>query len=795
MSYNYAAMNTRKRFQVRCAATTCLLLLSGAALWAQKPAALRASFDSAVAPVLNKSCAPCHDSRTVSGGLNVTELTASSLSTKREQWEKVVRRVSAGEMPPLGIPKPPGLSAMVDYLRKTIDEADSRTPVDPGRVTAKHLNRVEYQNAVRDLLGVNYQATKEFPVDDSGDGFDNIGDVLSVSPLLTERYLAAAERISARALGLVKLPSKPILNSYADDDNYKEIVPFTGTSGSAKRVSPNAIEATHRVLFDGEYTIQAGLAGGRPNPGEPVTLALWMDGEVIASKQVTMAASKGKYFFPYETADIKAVLPEGVHTFRLSYRNDPEGDAMSMAEAIDGKKNKYIQMMGFLGPEKPKDEPVSRKMVLVCDPTSGAACIEKIVSTLARRAWRRPVTSKETATLTSLVAKSRADGSNMDQALQEAVQAILASPNFLFHIEHDASKGPHAVSGIELASRLSFFIWSSIPDEELLSLGITGKLTVPAVLDAQIKRMIDDPRSAAIADNFAGQWLETRNLDAIRPDPEKFPAWGPELKEAMRTETRMFFDSILRENRPIGDFLNARYTFLNETLAKHYGIEGVKGPQFRRVDLSTNQRGGVLSHGSVLAVSSYPSRTSVVIRGKYILENILGTPPPPPPPDVPAIDDAAIGTMLSLRQQMEKHRSNPICASCHSKMDPLGFALENYDAIGKWREQDGKFAVDSSGTLPDGKTFNGPAAMRDVLAERMPDFARNLVEKMMMYSIGRGITPSDRRSIRQIESKWTANGLKFQTLIYEVAHSAPFQSRRGETLESGNTRHKEVAAK
>jgi hypothetical protein len=354
-------------------------------------------------------------------------------------------------------------------------------------------------------------------------------------------------------------------------------------------------------------------------------------------------------------------------------------------------------MIGFLGPEKPAEEPASRKKILTCDPNSGAACVRTIVSTLARRAWRRPVTEKEIGLLTGLYAKARADGSSSDQALQEAMEAILASPNFLFHIEHDASAGPHAVSGVEMASRLSFFIWSSIPDDELLNLAVAGKLATPAVLDAQIKRMIDDPRASALAENFAGQWLEIRNLDSIRPDPDKFPAWGPDLKESMRTETRLFFDSVLRENRPISEFLTARYTFLNETLAKHYGIDGVKGPQFRRVELATNQRGGILSQGAVLAVSSYPSRTSVVLRGKYILENILGTPPPPPPPDVPPLDNDAVGTVLSLRQQMEKHRANAICAACHSKMDPLGFALENYDAIGKWREQDGKFPVDSSG--------------------------------------------------------------------------------------------------
>jgi hypothetical protein len=688
---------------------------------------------------------------------------------------------------------------MVDWVRKTLDQADSRQPVDPGRVTARHLNRVEYQNSIRDLLGVNFQATKEFPVDDSGDGFDNIGDVLSVSPLLTEKYVAAAERIAARALGLVALPARPIKSSYADDDNYKEVVPFNGTSGSAKRVSPNAIEATHRVIFDGEYTIQAGLAGGRPNPEKPVTLALWMDGEILQTKDISMATPEGKFFTPYETIEMRAFLPEGLHTFRLGYLNDPVGDAMTKADALNAKLNKYIQLIGFVGPEKPAGESAGRMKILICDPSEGPACIEKIASTLARRAWRRPVTTPEVATLTNLYAQSRKEGSTSDQALQEVVETILASPNFLFHIEHDpktAPGAPHPVSGVELASRLSYFIWSSTPDDELLDAGISGKLATPAVLDAQIKRMIDDPRSSALAENFAGQWLEIRNLDSIRPDPDRFPAWGPELKEAMRTETRMFFDSILRDNRPISDFLNARYTFLNEPLAKHYGIEGVKGPQFRRVDLATEQRGGILGQAAVLAVSSYPSRTSVVLRGKFVLDNILGTPPPPPPPDVPALDNDSVGTLLSLRQQMEKHRANSVCAGCHSKMDPMGFALENYDAIGKWRVQDGKFPVDSSGTLPDGKTFDGPAAMRQALSERLPDFARCLIEKMIVYSLGRGLQPADHRTVARIQSSWAAQGYRFQSLIYEVAHSAPFQSRRGEAAVSGAQQPaKEVAQK
>ena len=735
-----------------------------------------ADFANTVAPVLKNTCQTCHNPQMASGGLDFTTL--RSLGENREEWEKVLRRLKAGEMPPPGIPKPAGLPAMVRLIESTFDAADKNAPIDPGRVTARHLNRVEYQNTIRDLLAVNYQATKEFPVDDTGDGFDNIGDILSVSPLLAEKYVAAAETIAQRAMRLTRLPAKPIRETYADDDNYKEVVPFTGTNGAAKRISPNAIEATHRVSFDGEYTVQAGLAGGRPGDPKPVTLALWMDGEILKTKEIPMLAPKGKFFTPYEIVEFKAVLPEGIHTFRLSYLNDPEGDAMNKATALDAKKNKYIQLIGFVGPEKPSEEPESRKKVLVCDPATGPACIEKIVSTLATRAWRRPVTKPEIATLTGLYTASRKAGSSIDESLQDVIQTVLSSPNFLFHVERN-------LGSVELASRLSYFIWRSMPDDALLQAGISGDLLKPAVMDAQIRRMIDDPKSKALAEDFAGQWLEIRNLDSIRPDPDKFPVWGPELRESARTETLMFFDSILRENRPISDFLTARYTFLNEPLAKLYGIEGVQGAQFRRVELASGQRGGILSQASVLAVSSYPSRTSVVLRGKYILDNILGAPPPPPPPNVPTLDENSVGTVLSLRAQMEKHRASPVCASCHSKMDPLGFALENYDAIGRWRDADGKFPVDSSGTLPDGTTFNGPGEMRQVLAGRLPEFAQCLAEKMMVFAIGRGVTPADRRTVQQITRNWEKEGYKFQSLIYEVARSAPFLHRT-EILEAKN---------
>jgi hypothetical protein len=773
-----------------------ILIVSGlcavavALAYAQAPVAnssQAASFDNAVLPVLQKVCAACHNQQMASGGFDVTPLErADSLASNREDWETILRKLQAGEMPPPEVPKPEGLAIMTDYIQRELERLDRNAKPDPGRVTARHLNRAEYRNTVRDLLGVDFQTTQEFPVDDTGEGFDNIGDVLSVSPLLAEKYLEAAERISARALGLVPLPAKPVTASYADDEHYNELVSFTGTSGSAHRAGNNFIEATHRVEYDGDYIVQAGLAGNRGPDAKPVTFGFWMDGKLLHSEQVETTPSQAVYFASYEKKDFTLFLPEGVHTFRLGFIDDEYGAKLPKTTAFNPRTNKYPQLIGFVGPLPSKGELASRQAILVCDPKSGTACIQRILASLARRAYRRPVSATEVASLVALAGKAQSQGLTAEEGIQTAIEAILVSPDFLFRIERDPQpENPsvvHRLSDVELASRLSYFLWSSMPDGELLGAAEAGKLGNPAVLDAQVKRMLADPRSDALVDNFAGQWLELRNLDAMKPDPDKFPEWGPELREAMRTETHMFFDSVLRENRPVSDFLNGRYTFLNEMLARFYGIDGVTGPEFRRVELTTSQRGGVLGQASVLTVSSYPSRTSVVLRGKYILDNILGTPPPPPPPGVPALDEDAVGTTLSLRQQMEKHRADPACASCHSKMDPLGFALENYDVIGKWRTMDGKFPVDSSGTLPDGTTFDGPAQMRQVLAGNLSQFTQGLAGKLLVYALGRGVQPYDRPAIAAIVRNCAADGYRFQSMIGEVVRSLPFQSRRGEAV-------------
>ena len=736
------------------------------------PAAGTPTFENTVAPVLTRTCTPCHNDDLASGGLNIAPFTqAASLTKSRDGWDIIVRKIRAGEMPPKGIPRPAQMDAVIQCLLDEFAKADRNLKPDPGRVTARRLNRSEYSNTIRDLLAVDFRADQNFPTDDLGNGFDNIGEVLTISPVLMDRYLAAAARIAARAVAADPLP-KPLEAQYANKD--KKI----------RRVDFSTIEAHGRIEFDGEYIVRFGLPGERSSDAKPVTLAFWMDGKLLGSMPVETKPSKLVYFNPYSEEQMRLFLPEGDHVFRAAFLGDEFVKGLGAKEAYDNKKNKFLDSVTFIGPYAPQTPPPSRAKIFLCDPASGAACVEKIVSNLAHHAWRRPVTPAETTSLLKFVALAKSDGQSTGQGIQLALQAMLVSPHFLFRIEHDPkpldASSAHPVTDLELASRLSYFLWSTMPDDELLALAESGKLHNAATLDVQVKRMLADPRSAALADNFAGQWLELRNLDVVKPDPQKFPDWSPELRDAMKQETRLFFDCMLRENRPLSEFLDAPFTFLNERLAKHYGIEGVDGPDFRRVELAGGQRGGILTQASVLTVSSYPTRTSVVIRGKYILNNILASPMPPPPPDVPPLDEAAVGTSASLRQQMEKHRADAMCASCHNKMDPLGFGLENYDGIGKWRTMDGKFPVDSSGVLPNGDSFSTPAQMRAVLKNQMPQFSRCMVEKMLTYSLGRGLGSYDRRTVDDIDRKLAANGYGFQSLIYEIVRSLPFQSRRGE---------------
>ncbi len=738
------------------------------------------AFEPTIQAFFAAHCYDCHDAQQNAGNLNLEAYgTTTAVIQQRDQWEQVLQKLRTGEMPPKGMPRPKEaeLQMVMRWLEKLFEQADQQAKPDPGRVTARRLNRTEYANTIRDLLAVDFRATQEFPVDDSGGGFDNIGDVLTISPVLMGKYMDAAERIAARAIGADPLPKKPIEAEYSR------------RTSNLRQPDASTVEATHRVEWDGEYTIRFGLPGERPKDAKPVTMGFYMDGKLLHSKSVETKPSGLVYFNPFSEEEIRLFLPEGDHSFRAAFLNDEFVKTLDKKDFYDNKKNKFIGSMIFVGPFASKIEKASRKKILICEPNTGAACVEKIIATLAHRAYRRPVTKSEMASLLKLASTAKGGGSaglSVEQGIQVAIQAMLVSPHFLFRIERDLTPTDptriHKISDLELASRLSYFLWRSMPDDELLTLAEAGKLRLPATLNAQVKRMLDNEKSAALADNFAGQWLETRNLDVVKPDPQKFPDWGPDLRDAMKAETRMFFEAILRENRSLSDFLDARFTFLNERLARHYGIEGVTGVDFRRVELVNDQRGGILAHASVLTVSSYPTRTSPVIRGKYLLENILGTPPPPPPPNIPTLNEEAVGNASSLRQQLEKHRTNPTCASCHSRMDVLGFGLENYDAIGRWRTVDGKFPIDAGGTFPNGKSFVTPAEMRTLLKSELPDFARCLTQKMLTYSLGRAVERYDRRTVNDIQRKLAASDYRFQTLIYEIVQSLPFQSRRGEAF-------------
>jgi mono/diheme cytochrome c family protein len=739
------------------------------------PPPTHAAFSAATKTLFEETCSECHNATDLAGGLDMSlYASVDSLDADRERWDVILTKLKNQEMPPEDVLRPDKeIDDLVKFLEHEFARADAAMKPDPGRVTARRLNRAEYTNTIRDLLAIEFRADKNFPTDDSGEGFDNLGDVLTISPVLMEKYLSAAERIAQRSLAATTLP-KPVEVEYSL--RFKNL----------RRIDPSTVEATHRFDFDADYELKIGLPGQRAKDAAPVTLGLWVDGKLAHKMTVETKPSGLVYFNPYSEERMRIPVPEGDHTIRLGFIDDPFVKTIAKEEIYKDTVNKWIGSVTLVGPFRSEGEKPSRKRILVCNPASSALCVDRILATLARRAYRRPVTGAEVASLKRFVTLARNEGQSVEEGITLAIQAMLVSPHFLFHVERDLyptdPSRMHRLSDVELASRLSYFLWNSMPDEELLSLAEQRRLRVPQVLDAQVTRMLADPKASAMAENFAGQWLEIRNLDSIKPDPQKFPAWTPELREAMKIETRMFFDTILRENRPITEFIDARYTFLNEFLAKYYGIEGVSGPDFRRVDLTTPERGGVLTHGSVLAVSSYPTRTSVVIRGKYILQNILGSPPPPPPADVPALDEEGVGTTASLRKQMEKHRTNAVCASCHSRMDPLGFALENYDAIGKWRTMDGEFPVDSSGVLPGGKKFASSAELRDILSQRREEITHTLTEKMMIYALGRGLARYDRPTVNEITKRVATSGYGFQTLVREVIRSLPFQSRRAETL-------------
>lgn len=807
-----------------------LLLIAQGAAPLQQPLS---SFETTVVPFLRQHCLSCHTKGAASAGLELDSfLKASSLAKDPDSWKHFVARIRTGQMPPPGSPKPdPAQSkAMTAWVMEEIARQERAIQPQAGRVTARRLNRAEYNNTVRDLLGVTVRPADDFPQDDSGYGFDNIGDVLSLSPPLLEKYLTAAEQVAREAIfGPEKVPVRLVeLRSPRKDAVPPEKIP---TQYDEEGLTiPQSFHSTYRFPTDGRYVINAVLSGLRPEGCEPMQFGLWIDGKKV---QQVKYLPEGVTTFPggpFEVYGQKAVferitIPAGEHwvavTVERIYEGMPERfggpnpskkvvaavepskrfqlpplPADATPEQIKERKEREerfkafqerqnrglmggvkISMVEVGGPYDVSKGPTAatRTRLFTCGHTNGvhnATCAKKILSNLTRRAFRRPVSAAELTPYLQLFADSRKAGDGFNEALCNAVQAVLVSPHFLFRIEqkHDA---------FELASRLSYFMWSSMPDETLLNLAQSGQLRRPEVLTAQLERMRKDPRSSTLATNFAGQWLELRKLESLQRDQEKFPAFDEYLRLSMRRETELFFNEIVQNDRSVLDFIDGDYTFINEKLAILYGMENVKGPQFRKVNLTGTNRCGILTQGSVLALTSYSTRTSPVLRGKWILDNMLNTPPPPPPPGVPSLEETKTAEGASLRQQLEEHRNKPLCASCHAKLDPLGFGLENFDALGRWREKDGTTPVEASGTLPGGKSFVGPRELAGVLKQDKGTFTRALTAKLLTYALGRGLERYDRPTVEKIAVVVEKENYRFSTLLREIVFSLPFQQNSG----------------
>jgi len=819
--------------------------------------ALDKAFHDSVQSFFWKNCYSCHNAKLNTGGLNLESYTSlDSVAKDREKFETVLNKLQAGEMPPKGMPRPSetDLKLVENWIRQEFDREDAAIPPNPGRVTARRLNRAEYNNTIRDLLGVDFHPADDFPQDDSGYGFDDIGDALSLPPVLMEKYLAAAEKATHTAifgLGDVKpvvIRHQPPYREGSDGGSnarFLDKIPWTITNYDLTGLTlPSSVHAMHNFPAEGEYEFRISPEGNRPRPSEPFLVAVWIDGKQAAT--VTFEATTNGTGMEGLDQTVMVHAPAGEHWIAASALKQYEGlpakygglnpttqpdiptpqfggggalpplpaDSTPEQKAAFEARQKAragrgggrgaqppritdvsfrVNFVEISGPFHPKTDPSpeSLKKIFVCKEHT-PACERRIVTDMARRAYRRPATAQEVSSLMTLASDDLKRGASFEQSAAVAIEAMLVSPHFLFRIESDPKPGPggdpeHRIGPFELASRLSYFLWSSMPDDELLKCAEQNTLRDPKVLSAQVTRMMKDPKSQALVENFGGQWLRFRALESIQPDPVAFMAFDDYLRISMRTETEMFLQNVLSKDGSILDLLNGKYSFLNEKLARFYGIPGVAGPEFRKVDLTGTPRGGVLTQGSVLTTSSYATRTSVVLRGKWVLENLLNAPVPPPPPNVPPLDEAKVGTAMSLRQQMESHRTNPICASCHSRMDPIGFGLENFDAIGRWRTEDGKFPIDASGTLPDGRKFNGPAELENVLMANRDAFAQCLTEKMLIYALGRGLEPYDRPAVKSIAAQVAKDNYRISSLVLGIVNSLPFQERKGDRANNDHT--------
>jgi mono/diheme cytochrome c family protein len=765
--------------------STAAALVTASAASGAEPARLRA--------VVEQYCVSCHDGPATKGGLNLTPILDEEVGRNSSTWEKVVRRLRARQMPPDGKKRPDEetYASVVSQLEVALDRAAAANP-NPGRTdTVRRLTRTEYQNAVRDLLGIHIDATALLPADESSHGFDNV-TVTGLSPVLLDRYMTAAQKISRLAVGgsrrSTNIDTVRVKADITQEDRMDGLP--VGTRGGAliRYTFPQA----------GEYEIQIRLARDRNEHVEGLResheLEILLDRECVESFTVKPPADGKDYQNVDAHLKVRVSATAGPHDLGVTFVKQSSSLLETTRQPYDARFNLHrhprtapavyqVSITGPFGAKGPGDTP-SRRRIFVATPRTPdeeEACAKQILTTIMRRAYRRPVGDADFRRVLPLYREARRDG-DFDAGIEAAVSGILVSREFLFKVERDPQgagpKSAYHLSDLELASRLSFFLWSSIPDDELLDAAERGKLRKPDVLLAQTRRMLADPRAQSLVSNFAAQWLHLRNLDSITPDGRLFPDFDDNLRQAMRRETELLFEEVMRENRSVLDLLKSDHAFLNERLAKHYGIPHIYGPRFRKVALEPDsRRGGLLRHASVLTVTSYATRTSPVIRGKWVLENLLGTPPPPPLPNVPALADNTVSATLSVRERLSKHRANAACASCHNLIDPVGFALENFDAVGRWRATEEGKPVDSSGGLPDGSKFDGVSGLESALLRRPEVFVGSLTEKLLTFALGRGVETYDGPAVRKVVRDAKAADYRFSAIIEGIVTSTPFQMR------------------
>lgn len=734
------------------------------------------ALDSKITAFLTKHCVACHGAEKKKAGveLHIYKDEAGVLKD-RKRWQEVIYMLTAGEMPPPERPRPKveEVEAFLAAVNSVFERHDRAARRDPGRVTMRRLNRTEYNNTIRDLVGVDFQPAEDFPTDDIGYGFDNIGDVLTVSPLLMERYLAAADAIMSRAIVSgtpPKIGSRRLVARFLEPSQGREI--------RTRELTKDRLHAPFKVSQDGDYTFRVKMAG-RSADGEAPRIAL-----LAEDKELNVVAVKGPEKRP-EVYEAKIQLKEGTTTRFSARLLNPGGEP---ARAV------IVEWFELYGPADPY--PATHRKLLATKADTKDAKTREVLERFATQAFRRPTTKDEVDRLVKLAADTEQQGESWEGSIALAMQAALCSPKFLFRVELDDRPDmaqPHAIDDYQLASRLSYFLWSTMPDAELFALAQAKQLHQQ--VDAQVRRMLKDPKANALVENFAIQWLQLHPLKTLAPDRELFPEFTDRLRAAMLKETELFFQEIMRGNRSILELIDSDYSFVNERLAKHYGITYPGKPgggggfrsrfggneTFEKVIFKNGERGGLLTHASILTVNSNPTRTNPVKRGKWVLEQLLGTPPPPPPGNVPELPDNDPAKKLegTLRQRLEQHRKDPACANCHAKMDPLGLAFENFDAIGRFRSKDGGLPIDSSGALPNGQTFKGPQELRKILLDKKELFSRCLVEKMLTYALGRGLDYYDRPAVDQITAALAKDDYHFATMVVEIARSDPFRLRRG----------------